>query len=112
MFGQGLFSWFGTSRTVSSEENVQPSWDPKTLTMTQPQSPTAPTTDHVVTYQPTPTEDMQLQLRGGVAAAAASAAIAVAPMGHQVDQMAPAEDLEDLLVREAPVVGKANGCTG
>ncbi|KAE8361149.1 hypothetical protein BDV27DRAFT_160989 [Aspergillus caelatus] len=109
MFGQGLFSWFGTSKTVGSEENGQHTWDPKTLTMTQPQSPAAPTTDNVVTNQPTPTEDMQLQLRGGVAAAAAaSAAIAVVLMGHQVDQvdqMAPAEDLED------PVVGKANSCT-
>ncbi|KAE8156009.1 hypothetical protein BDV40DRAFT_282365 [Aspergillus tamarii] len=65
MFGQGLFSWSGTPKTVGSEENVQPTWDPKTLTMTQPQSPAAPTTENVVTNQPAPTEDMQLQLRGG-----------------------------------------------
>lgn len=51
-----------------------------------------------------------MRLQTVAAAAAASAAIAVALMGLQVDQMAPAEDLEDLLDREAPVVGKANGC--
>ncbi|GAB1201037.1 hypothetical protein APSETT444_010424 [Aspergillus pseudonomiae] len=65
MLDQGLFSWFGRSNAQSSEENVQPTWDPKTLTMAQPSSPAAPTTDKVVTNQPTPTEDMQLQLRGG-----------------------------------------------
>ncbi|KAB8214646.1 hypothetical protein BDV33DRAFT_27621 [Aspergillus novoparasiticus] len=64
MFGQGLFSWFSTSKTESSE-NAQPTWDPNTLTMTQPQSPAAPTTENVVANQPTPTEDMQLELRGG-----------------------------------------------
>lgn len=52
MFGQGLFSWSRTPKTVGSEENVQPTWDPKTLTMTQPQSPAAPTTENVVTNQP------------------------------------------------------------
>ncbi|RMZ38304.1 hypothetical protein CA14_007559 [Aspergillus flavus] len=116
MFGQGLFSWFSTSKTESSE-NAQPTWDPNTLTMTQPQSPAAPTTENVVAHQPTPTEDMQLQLRGGggpddelrtvAAAVAASAAIAVVLMGLRVDQMAP---VEVLLVREALVVGKLRGC--
>ncbi|KAB8257389.1 hypothetical protein BDV32DRAFT_152398 [Aspergillus pseudonomiae] len=111
MLGQGLFSWFGTSNAQSSEENVQPTWDPKTLTMAQPFSPAAPTTDKVVTNQPTPTEDMQLQLRGGVAAAAAASAVAIVVvlMGPRVDQKALAEVQEVLLV-EAPVVGKAKGC--
>ncbi|KAB8271755.1 hypothetical protein BDV30DRAFT_240232 [Aspergillus minisclerotigenes] len=111
MFGQALLSWFSTSKTESSE-SAQPTWDPNTLTMTQPQSPAAPTTENVVAHQPTPTEDMQLQLRGGVAAAvAASAAIAVVLMGLRVDQMAPVEVLlEVLLVREALVVGKLKGC--
>ncbi|QMW36782.1 hypothetical protein G4B11_000018 [Aspergillus flavus] len=120
MFGQSLFSWFSTSKTESSE-NAQPTWDPNTLTMTQPQSPAAPTTENVVAHQPTPTEDMQLQLRGGggpdderlmrlrtvAAAVAASAAIAVVLMGLRVDQMAP---VEVLLAREALVVGKLKGC--
>ncbi|RHZ55412.1 uncharacterized protein CDV56_105286 [Aspergillus thermomutatus] len=62
MVGQGLFSWFGSSK---QEEAPQTTWDPKTLTMVQPQSPERPTTEDVVTDQPAPKEDMHLQLRGG-----------------------------------------------
>lgn len=59
MFGQGLFSWFSTSKTESSE-NAQPTWDPNTLTMTQPQSPAAPTTENVVAHQPVRLDESSL----------------------------------------------------
>ncbi|PWY75234.1 hypothetical protein BO94DRAFT_474076 [Aspergillus sclerotioniger CBS 115572] len=57
-----VLSWF----RPSAQEQVQElSWDPLTLTMKQPQSPPAPTTDNIVTDQPVPGEEMELRLRGG-----------------------------------------------
>lgn len=46
----GLFDWFKSSKQEDSSQ--QPTWDPNTMTMTQPSSPSAPTTERVVTQQP------------------------------------------------------------
>lgn len=48
----GLFSWFKSSKEESAPQTQQPTWDPNTLTMQQPSSPAAPTTERVVTEQP------------------------------------------------------------
>ncbi|GKZ32383.1 hypothetical protein AbraIFM66951_006399 [Aspergillus brasiliensis] len=60
MFGESIFSWFKSSKQESAPEAT---WDPNTVTMTQPQSPAGPTTEGVVTGQPTPNNNMSL--RGG-----------------------------------------------
>ncbi|BCR93469.1 uncharacterized protein AKAW2_10515A [Aspergillus luchuensis] len=49
MFGDSIFSWFKSSKQESAPEAT---WDPNTVTMTQPQSPAGPTTEGVVTGQP------------------------------------------------------------
>lgn len=46
MFG----NWFKSSNQQESAQ--QPTWDPNTLTMQQPTSPQAPSTENVVTEQP------------------------------------------------------------
>lgn len=46
----GLFDWFKSSKQEDSSQ--QPTWDPNTMTMNQPSSPSAPTTECVVTQQP------------------------------------------------------------
>ncbi|KAL4883388.1 hypothetical protein BJY04DRAFT_184547 [Aspergillus karnatakaensis] len=64
----GLFSFF-TSKESSSNHNQNPTFDPNTLTMVQPSSPNAPSTEQVVNEQPTRQENMStdnaMQLRGG-----------------------------------------------
>lgn len=82
MFGDSFFSWFKSSKQESAPEAT---WDPNTVTMAQPQSPAAPTTEGVVTGQPvwfqpgpklssshdaemkiqTPNNNMDMSLRGG-----------------------------------------------
>ncbi|KAL4889523.1 hypothetical protein BDV59DRAFT_205193 [Aspergillus ambiguus] len=63
----GIFTWFKSSKEESAPKTQQPTWDPNTLTMQQPSSPAAPTTERVVTEQPEQTnqENMQMKLRGG-----------------------------------------------
>ncbi|GLA94085.1 hypothetical protein AtubIFM57143_001031 [Aspergillus tubingensis] len=60
MFGSGLMSWLRPSEAVPESK-----WNPETLTMEQPASPSGPSMEHVVTEQPRPGESMQLQIRGG-----------------------------------------------
>ncbi|KAL5335422.1 hypothetical protein BJX70DRAFT_401629 [Aspergillus crustosus] len=64
----GLFSFF-TSKDSSSNQNHDPKFDPNTLTMVQPSSPNAPSTEKIVDEQPGRQEEMNpnqnLQLRGG-----------------------------------------------
>ncbi|BDD55274.1 hypothetical protein MAP00_000811 [Monascus purpureus] len=59
MFG----NWFKSSNQQESAQ--QPTWDPNTLTMQQPTSPQAPSTENVVTEQPRSQESMQLRGGGG-----------------------------------------------
>lgn len=47
MFGSGLMSWLRPSEAVPESK-----WDPETLTMEQPASPSGPSMEHVVTEQP------------------------------------------------------------
>ncbi|KAL4871107.1 hypothetical protein BDV12DRAFT_164804 [Aspergillus spectabilis] len=64
----GLFSFFTSSKDASSTQtqNQNPTFDPNTLTMVQPNSPNAPSSDRVVDEQPTRQEEMTtMQLRGG-----------------------------------------------
>lgn len=49
MMFEGVLSWF---RPAEAEVVQETSWDPVTLTMVQPKSPVAPTTDEIVTDQP------------------------------------------------------------
>ncbi|GLB22641.1 hypothetical protein AtubIFM61612_003217 [Aspergillus tubingensis] len=60
MFGSGLMSWLRPSEAVPESK-----WNPETLTMEQPASPSGPSMEHVVTEQPRTGESMQLQIRGG-----------------------------------------------
>ncbi|RHZ53089.1 hypothetical protein CDV55_102149 [Aspergillus turcosus] len=81
----GLFDFFKSSKD-SAPSQQQPTWDPNTLTMQQPASPEAPSTERVVTEQPVRfltnsfflttrnkililsknnQESMKMQLRGG-----------------------------------------------
>lgn len=46
-----VFNWFKSSKEESSATQ-QPSWDANTMTMQQPSSPEAPSTERVVTQQP------------------------------------------------------------
>ncbi|PYI18683.1 hypothetical protein BO86DRAFT_394633 [Aspergillus japonicus CBS 114.51] len=62
MMFEGVLSWF---RPAEAEVVQETSWDPVTLTMIQPKSPVAPTTDEIVTDQPILGEGMDLRLRGG-----------------------------------------------
>ncbi|GAT29945.1 hypothetical protein RIB2604_03102810 [Aspergillus luchuensis] len=47
MFGSGLMSWLRPSEAVPESK-----WDPETLTMEQPASPSGPSLEHIVTEQP------------------------------------------------------------
>ncbi|GLA74482.1 hypothetical protein AtubIFM55763_005726 [Aspergillus tubingensis] len=47
MFGSGLMSWLRPSEAVPESK-----WNPETLTMEQPASPSGPSMEHVVTEQP------------------------------------------------------------
>ncbi|KKK19166.1 hypothetical protein P175DRAFT_0505034 [Aspergillus ochraceoroseus IBT 24754] len=49
----------------NSARAQDPTWDPKSVTMAQPTSPNAPTTERVVSEQPAPQEGMRMELRGG-----------------------------------------------
>lgn len=49
MFDNGIFGWFKSSKEERAPERK---WDPKTVTMEQPTSPPAPSTERVVTEQP------------------------------------------------------------
>ncbi|PKX99485.1 uncharacterized protein P174DRAFT_437946 [Aspergillus novofumigatus IBT 16806] len=60
----GLFDFFKSSKD-SAPAQQHPTWDPNTLTMQQPASPEAPSTERVVTEQPNNQEAMKTQLRGG-----------------------------------------------
>ncbi|GFF33095.1 hypothetical protein IFM46972_03772 [Aspergillus udagawae] len=60
----GLFDFFKSSKD-SAPTQQQPTWDPNTLTMQQPASPEAPSTERTVTEQPNNQEAMKMQLRGG-----------------------------------------------
>ncbi|KAL2222041.1 hypothetical protein M432DRAFT_636694 [Thermoascus aurantiacus ATCC 26904] len=62
MFDNGIFGWFKSSKEERAPERK---WDPKTVTMEQPTSPPAPSTERVVTEQPKSQEEMNLHLRGG-----------------------------------------------
>ncbi|BCS01813.1 uncharacterized protein AKAW2_60077S [Aspergillus luchuensis] len=59
-----VFNWFKSSKEESSATQ-QPSWDANTMTMQQPSSPEAPSTERVVTQQPNTQEEMKMGLRGG-----------------------------------------------
>ncbi|KAL2011279.1 hypothetical protein VTN00DRAFT_3997 [Thermoascus crustaceus] len=63
MFDNGIFGWFKSSKEERAPERT---WDPKTMTMEQPTSPPAPSTERVVTEQPRP--DQEMHLRGGAGA--------------------------------------------
>ncbi|PYH98469.1 hypothetical protein BO71DRAFT_316372, partial [Aspergillus ellipticus CBS 707.79] len=58
-----MFSWFKSSKQESATQ--QPTWDANTMTMQQPSSPEAPSTERVVTEQPNTDEAMKMNLRGG-----------------------------------------------
>ncbi|GFF29154.1 hypothetical protein IFM46972_02551 [Aspergillus udagawae] len=45
------------------EQRQQPTWDPNTLTMTQPATPAAP--NQLVSQPPPAQEQMDMRLRGG-----------------------------------------------
>ncbi|PYH68427.1 uncharacterized protein BO88DRAFT_488388 [Aspergillus vadensis CBS 113365] len=91
MFGSGLMSWLRPSEAVPESK-----WDPETLTMEQPASPSGPSMEHVVTEQPRTGESMQLQIRGGAVLvsaalnAASAAAIVAATTGRMVLPLLPA----------------------
>ncbi|GAQ47141.1 hypothetical protein AKAW_08970 [Aspergillus niger] len=91
MFGSGLMSWLRPSEAVPESK-----WNPETLTMEQPASPSGPSMEHVVTEQPRTGESMQLQIRGGVVLvsaalnAANAAAIVAATTGRMVLPLLPA----------------------
>ncbi|OJZ82977.1 hypothetical protein ASPFODRAFT_210787 [Aspergillus luchuensis CBS 106.47] len=91
MFGSGLMSWLRPSEAVPESK-----WDPETLTMEQPASPSGPSLEHIVTEQPRAGESMQLQIRGGVVLvsaalnAANAAAIVAATTGPMVLPLLPA----------------------
>ncbi|KAB8208685.1 hypothetical protein BDV34DRAFT_222364 [Aspergillus parasiticus] len=55
----GLFDFFKSSKE-ESPRTQEPIWDPNTMTMQQPSSPSAPVVDRAVSEQPE-----QMQLRGG-----------------------------------------------
>ncbi|PYH66743.1 uncharacterized protein BO88DRAFT_85913 [Aspergillus vadensis CBS 113365] len=59
-----VFNWFKSSKEESTSTQ-QPSWDANTMTMQQPSSPEAPSTERVVTQQPNTQEEMKMGLRGG-----------------------------------------------
>ncbi|RAL14873.1 uncharacterized protein BO97DRAFT_403912 [Aspergillus homomorphus CBS 101889] len=59
-----MFNLFKSSKDSAPEAT----WNPDTVTMTtmqQPTSPQAPTTERVVTEQPSSQEQMNMTLRGG-----------------------------------------------
>ncbi|RAL12400.1 uncharacterized protein BO97DRAFT_424488 [Aspergillus homomorphus CBS 101889] len=92
MMFDGVLSWF---RASDAEVVQETSWDPVTLTMIQPRSPVAPTTDEIITDQPILGEGMDLRLRGGdsnavSAVAAAAVSIRAAPL-----TTVPANDCSD-----------------
>ncbi|KAF7621335.1 hypothetical protein F9C07_10375 [Aspergillus flavus] len=58
----GLFDFFKSSKE-ESPRTQEPTWDPNTMTMQQPSSPSAPVVDRAVSEQPNTQE--QMQLRGG-----------------------------------------------
>lgn len=49
MFGDGVFSWFKSSKEEAAPERT---WNANTMTTVQPSSPAAPTTERVVSEQP------------------------------------------------------------
>ncbi|RAL04811.1 uncharacterized protein BO80DRAFT_422053 [Aspergillus ibericus CBS 121593] len=59
-----LFNFFKSNKEESTATQ-QPAWDPNTMTMQQPSSPEAPSTERVVTQQPNTQEEMKMNLRGG-----------------------------------------------
>lgn len=81
-----MFNFTPTTWFKSSQDPSHATWDANTVTMDQPTSPSAPTTDTVVTEQPVPTlgniplnllttnyiqarqEQMKMSLRGGAGA--------------------------------------------
>ncbi|GCB24076.1 hypothetical protein AAWM_06961 [Aspergillus awamori] len=67
MFGSGLMSWLRPSEAVPESK-----WNPETLTMEQPASPSGPSMERVITEQPRTGESTQLQIRGGVALVSAA----------------------------------------
>ncbi|RAH61744.1 hypothetical protein BO85DRAFT_483769 [Aspergillus piperis CBS 112811] len=91
MIGSGLMSWLRPSEAVPESK-----WDPETLTMEQPASPSGPSLEHIVTEQPRTGESMQLQIRGGVVLvsaalnAANAAAIVAATTSPMVLPLLPA----------------------
>jgi len=63
MFGEnGIFGFFKSSKEQSSPGAT---WTPDSLTMEQPRSPAAPTTERTVSEQPPQQEGMTMRLRGG-----------------------------------------------
>ncbi|PYH95460.1 hypothetical protein BO71DRAFT_428968 [Aspergillus ellipticus CBS 707.79] len=75
MFGNGLMAWLRPSSEAAVPESK---WDPETLTMQQPASPSRLSAEQVVTDQPRAGESMQLQIRGGVAPVSAASSVASA----------------------------------
>ncbi|KAJ5332734.1 hypothetical protein N7541_002542 [Penicillium brevicompactum] len=55
-----MFGWFKSS----NESKQEPTWDAATMTMEQPSSAEAMTSNNVVVQQPNP-ESMKMELRGG-----------------------------------------------
>ncbi|CAI7566928.1 unnamed protein product [Penicillium bialowiezense] len=55
-----MFGWFKTS----NESKQEPTWDAATMTMEQPSTAEAMTSNNVVVQQPNP-ETMKMELRGG-----------------------------------------------
>ncbi|PWY83348.1 hypothetical protein BO70DRAFT_386810 [Aspergillus heteromorphus CBS 117.55] len=60
-----MFSWFKSANKESAPTTQQPTWNPDTMTMQQPQHPDAPISERVVSGQPGQQETMQMSLRGG-----------------------------------------------
>ncbi|KKK26472.1 hypothetical protein P175DRAFT_0533795 [Aspergillus ochraceoroseus IBT 24754] len=60
-----MFNLFKSTTTEPSPRSQDHTWNPQTITMTPPSSPSAPSTEQVVTDQPAPREEMRMQLRGG-----------------------------------------------
>ncbi|EYE96533.1 uncharacterized protein EURHEDRAFT_453069 [Aspergillus ruber CBS 135680] len=63
----GLFDWFRSSKQEDSSTQ-QSSWDPNTMTMNKPSSPSAHKAERVVIQQPNSQKNMQTNLRGGAGA--------------------------------------------
>ncbi|PYI34015.1 hypothetical protein BP00DRAFT_423593 [Aspergillus indologenus CBS 114.80] len=62
-----MFNLFKSTKESTPAEGA-PTWNPNTatmMTMQQPSSPQAPSTERVVTEQPSTQEQMHMNLRGG-----------------------------------------------